>query len=65
MSWLTCAVRHETHMRFHVLPVGDLRDHEESDCWCKPASPEDDPSVIVHNALDGREAFETGERVPS
>ena len=47
----------------HVYPIADLREHEISaDCWCKP---EADEELIVHHALDGREAFETGERLPS
>lgn len=51
---------------WHVLPVNDLRDHDKSaSCWCKPVALEDEPRVIVHNAMDGREAFETGERKPS
>lgn len=50
----------------HVVPVNDLRPHStDSDvtCWCKPT--EDEPGVIVHNSMDGREHFETGERKPS
>lgn len=65
MSWLTCAVRYPTCTHFHILPVDDLRDHEETECWCGAAPDVEDPTVIVHNALDGREAFETGERLPS
>lgn len=48
----------------HVYPLGDLREHEVSQqCWCKPV--EDDDGVWVHPSMDGREAFETGERLPS
>lgn len=46
----------------HVVPVNDLREHStDSDkaCWCKPR---EEDGVIVHNSMDGREAFETGER---
>lgn len=50
----------------HVTPVDDLREHDASlDCWCKPVADGEEPSVIVHNSLDGREAFERGERLPS
>lgn len=48
----------------HVVPIDDLRDHlPSSDCWCYPT--EDEAGVLVHHAMDGREAFETGERLPS
>lgn len=47
----------------HVMPSDDLREHIMSlTCWCYP---EDDEGVIIHNALDGREDFETGKRLPS
>lgn len=48
----------------HVLPINDLRDHEESTyCWCEPrvewldesGLPYPDGPVVIHNALDGRE----------
>jgi hypothetical protein len=48
---------------YHVYPLDDLREHELSlDCWCKPY---DDEGVIVHNSMDQREKYETGERKPS
>lgn len=50
---------------YHVLPIGDLIDHDESeDCVCGPATKpvqRDDGSVgwvIVHHSLDGREKSE-------
>lgn len=50
----------------HVTPVDDLREHVESrTCWCRPVEDSDEPSVVIHNAMDGREAYETGERKPS
>lgn len=52
--------------KFHVVPTNDLREHSsdiEVPCWCKPFENAD--GVIVHNSMDGREAFETGERRPS
>lgn len=51
---------------YHVTPLNDLREHEwDFCCWCTPQCDADEPSVIVHNAADGREKFETGERKPS
>jgi hypothetical protein len=48
----------------HVYPLDDLREHDtEGDaCWCRPT---EDDGVLIHHAMDGREAFETGERSPS
>jgi hypothetical protein len=43
----------------HVYPINDLRKHSLRDCWCRPV---DDDGVIVHNSLDGREQYQTGER---
>lgn len=42
---------------YHVYPVNDLRGPS--------VQIEDAGILIVHNSLDGREAFETGERKPS
>ena len=47
----------------HVLPINDLREHEETrDCWCHPAvtgEPYEETDVIVtHNSADGRELIE-------
>jgi len=51
--------------RMHVIPVNDLREHEASaDCWCKP-TPDEDHDFFVHHSLDGREAYETGEKQPN
>lgn len=51
----------------HVVPVNDLRDHVTDGllCWCKPRRSEDDEAVIIHNAMDQREAYERGKRKPS
>lgn len=47
----------------HIIPINDYREHVESmDCWCRPSH---DDGVVIHNAMDGRERFETGERKPS
>ena len=52
--------------RWHVIPVGDLHEHEPlPTCWCKP-TPDEDHDVFVHHSLDGREAFEiSGGGLPS
>lgn len=49
----------------HVVPVGDLVEHETTaDCVCGPATEavfrEDGSNgwLVVHHSLDGREAFE-------
>jgi hypothetical protein len=50
--------------QFHVLPVNDLREHDETlECWCKPEIQEDEgATIVVHNSMDGRGKYETGER---
>ena len=43
----------------HVIPLNDLRDHEESvQCWCRPVEIFDASMrapVFIHNTMDGRE----------
>ena len=52
-------------LRYHVIPIGDLREHEASpECWCHP-TPDEEHDYYRHHALDGREAYETGERKPN
>jgi hypothetical protein len=52
----------DDELRMHVLPLSDLREHEVGlGCWCGAV---DDGGVVVHTALDGREAYERGERRP-
>jgi len=30
--------------RTHIIPLGDLREHEASvSCWCRPSSDDDEP----------------------
>ena len=60
MSWTIVAV---PGLGVHCVPVGDLRDHMDEDCPCKPVKNED--GLWMHNSFDGREAFEEGERKPS
>lgn len=48
----------------HVIPLGDLREHEaSSECWCNPQDSASEPGIWVHSALDGREAYETGSKL--
>ena len=45
----------------HVYPKEDLREHDTENglsCWC---CPQKDEGVIIHNSLDNREKYETGE----
>lgn len=47
--------------QWHILPQNDLREHEDKlSCWCYPLLTSE--GVIIHNALDEREKYETGER---
>jgi hypothetical protein len=49
----------------HVHPVNDLREHVVDpikECWCSPTVTEE--GIIVHNALDRREQYETGDLKP-
>lgn len=50
---------------WHIVPVDDLIEHETDglDCWCKPDYDEWE-QLVTHNALDGREAYESGQRKP-
>ena len=42
----------------HFYPVNDFREHntETPECWCNPRIEDD---MVIHNALDQRERFET------
>ena len=47
----------------HVIPLNDLREHEETEhCWCKPLRDDEEQRVVIHNALDGREWYENGRK---
>lgn len=63
MSWAVVQIRYEYGRRHHVVPIDDLREHESDGCWCRPEDDED--GFTVHNSMDGREAFENGQRKPS
>ena len=46
---------------WHLLPVKDLKEHEESTtCECEPKVEfqENGDMLIIHNSFDGREAIE-------
>lgn len=46
---------------FHVLPVNDLKDHEDGfSCWCRPRIERqvNGNTLVIHNSADGREFFE-------
>ena len=44
----------------HILPIGDLKDHEESStCGCMPQIiTENGTMICIHNAYDNREFIE-------
>ena len=53
-------------MNWHVYPLHDLREHDtDGGCWCHPTEDEDTPGLFLHHSMDGREQFETGERLMS
>ncbi len=49
---------------FHILPIDDLRTHDETrECWCQPRVElaeiaETVNAVVIHNSADGRELVE-------
>lgn len=50
----------------HVVPAEDLKPHVISErCWCAPYEDLIDIDVWIHNAMDQRELFEQGKRLPS
>jgi hypothetical protein len=43
---------------YHILPVGDLKEHYDNiRCWCDPEI-QDHGTVVVHFSRDGREFYE-------
>ena len=43
----------------HIMPNNDLKKHIESNnCWCRPTANIEEPNVIIHKSLDGREVKE-------
>jgi hypothetical protein len=52
-------------MTWHVLPLNDFKEHEESmTCWCEPLVQTGDDNgayaepLVIHNSADGREWHE-------
>lgn len=55
----------DVHGDRHVTPANDLREHDLKPlCWCDPRRDREEPSVVVHNSMDRREAYEVGEIKP-
>lgn len=52
----------------HVVPDGDLREHETASpsCWCDPwlEWTDDDNPIFVHRAADRREFYEPDAKRP-
>ncbi len=51
-----------------MYPTDDLRRHntDGAKCWCRPTvEGNGEDAIIVHNAMDQRELYETGARKPS
>lgn len=69
-GWVIVAAEYDDCVRRHIKPVDDLKEHthdllvkdteEKSACWCGAILNED--GNYVHNAMDGREEIERGER---
>lgn len=61
-NWISAMVYEPDDTRhFHIVPIGDLRDHEaDPACWCSPTEDPDDLGIWVHNAMDRREEYERG-----
>ena len=61
-NWVSAMVYEPDDTRhFHIVPIGDLRDHEaDPACWCGPTEDPDDLGIWVHNAMDRREEYERG-----
>lgn len=66
MTWRAVPIKARLDLpmgQVHVVPEDDLREHDVSPrCWCRPRQDIADPPVWVHNSMDGREAYENGER---
>lgn len=60
-KWCVVELELKTGTEYHVLPLFDLRMHVGPTCWCGAAPDAESPDVIIHNSMDGREAYERGE----
>jgi len=46
----------------HIIPIDDYREHFVSiDCWCSPKRDDEEYELIIHNSMDGREKYQSGE----
>lgn len=62
MNWLVQPI---DGGQIHVTPIDDYRPHDDlATCWCKPRQDAEDPTIWIHNSLDRRESYETGELNP-
>jgi hypothetical protein len=52
-------------MTWHIIPVNDLEEHEETTtCKCEPEVHHiNNNMVIIHSAFDGREGLEQVEEI--
>lgn len=54
-------ILYEINDEHHLIPIKDSRLHKPSaSCWCNPV--EVDVDCYEHNAEDGRDDYESGER---
>ena len=60
------AVNYRSTGEGFVFPIGDLREHDVTNkkCFCHPFFDEEF-NMLIHNAADGRTAYERGERKPT
>jgi hypothetical protein len=67
MSWRTVAQNLGGVVYRQIIPIDDTREHSEEigQCWCDLKHDDEEPTVLIHEAADGRLAFEKGERKPS
>ena len=51
--------------RVHVVPIDDLREHEQiEECWCSPViEHHENGDVVIHNSMDRREEYENGRKL--
>lgn len=45
---------------YHVYPINDKEDHSGIQCKCNPKlkNLDNGNTIVIHNAMDGRELFE-------